>query len=282
MSDLRRDSGGTVPPDDGGSTRGGLPDLPPEWGTLVIPDDPAELEAEAYEIRRELRARAWRDRLGALVGLRLDRRGPASLGVPIVIMAVAVITTLLSLFVVTWDHRRGATTPVGPEAAAQRSLVPIADITLTDAAGARVRLGNLVPAVLLMVADDCDCSLLVRAIADTTPKPITVVPIGTVAACAVGAIKNVWCLADPTGAVTARYPALAPTPSAAAATPTPAGAGATTAAPTPAGAGGTAPPSAPPAPMVVAVPVDAHGSAQEPIVARSPMDLTEALAKLAS
>jgi hypothetical protein len=269
MSDRRRDSSG--PPDDGGATRGGLPDLPPEWGSVVIPDDAAELEAEAYELRRELRARAWRNRLGALLGMRPDRRGPASLGVPIVIMAVAVFTTLLSLFVVTWDHRRGATAPAGPDAAQQLQL-PIADVTLTDAAGARVRLGNLVPAVLLLVDDDCDCTGLVRAIADATPKPITVVPIGTTAICAVGAIKNVWCLADPAGAVTGRYPAAQATtgpPSLAL------GASATPSSTTSPGA------TPPPVPMTLAVPVDSHGSAQEPIIARAPADLTEALAALA-
>jgi hypothetical protein len=272
MSDRRRDSSGGVPPDEGGATRGGLPDLPPEWGSVVIPDDAAELEAEAYEVRRELRARAWRNRLGALLGMRADRRGPASLGVPIVIMAVAVFTTLLSLFVVTWDHRRGATAPAGPDAAAQQLQLPIADVTLTDAAGARVRLGNLVPAVLLLVGDDCDCTDLVRAIADATPKPITVVPIGTTAICAVGAIKNVWCLADPAGAVTGRYPAAqAPTD------PPTLALGASATPPS------TASPAAtPPVALTVAVPVDSHGSAQDPIIARTPADLAEALAALAS
>lgn len=283
MSDRRRDSSGGVPPDEGGATRGGLPDLPPEWGSIVIPDDAAELEAEAYEVRRELRARAWRNRVGVLLRMRPDRRGPASLGVPIVIMVVAVFTTLLSLFVVTWDHRRAATAPAGPEAAAQQVQVPIADVTLTDAAGARVRLGNLVPAVLLLVTDDCDCTSLVRAIADAAPKPITVVPIGTTAICAVGAIKNVWCLADPAGAVTGRYPSAQPS---AQATTTPTAAlGLPSLAPgTSALPGSTASPGAttPPAPSTLAVPVDSQGTAQEPIVTQTPADLAGALAALAS
>lgn len=35
-------------------------DLPPEWGRIVIPDDPAALAAEAEAVRRELRARRSR------------------------------------------------------------------------------------------------------------------------------------------------------------------------------------------------------------------------------
>src|SRR5262245_13169663 len=73
MSDLRPNNGGAVPPDDGGA-RGGLPDLPPEWGPIVIPDDAAELDAEATEIRRELRREHWETRLRALLGLG-PRRG---------------------------------------------------------------------------------------------------------------------------------------------------------------------------------------------------------------
>src|SRR5690606_34131662 len=145
--------GGGTPPDDGAYPD--LPDLPPEWGTIIIPDDPAELAAEADEVRRELRRQAWRNRLRALVGLGPRRRGDPSLAVPLVIMSVAVITTLLSLFVVTWDHGRATTTPVGPDAALQQTAPPLSAVTLTDASGSRVRLGDVLPALLLMV-EDCD------------------------------------------------------------------------------------------------------------------------------
>src|SRR5262245_51803154 len=40
MGDLRPNNGGDMPPEDGGGARpGDLPDFPPEWGTIVIPDD---------------------------------------------------------------------------------------------------------------------------------------------------------------------------------------------------------------------------------------------------
>ena len=42
MGSLRGDNGGERPPEGGG-----LPDLPPEWGTIVIPDDASALEAIA-------------------------------------------------------------------------------------------------------------------------------------------------------------------------------------------------------------------------------------------
>lgn len=282
MGDLQPgNGGGGVPPDDGAHR--GLPDLPPEWGTIVIPDDPAELGDEALAVRRELRRQAWRNRLRRLVGLGPAHGDTQSLGVPIVIIAVALITTLLSLFVVTWDHQRSATAPVGPDGALQQTAPPIAGVTLTDASGSRVKLGDVLPAMLLLV-DDCDCTELIRDLADVAPKPVTVVPVSTEAACAVGAERNVLCLADPAGTVTGRFPM----PSATATSPTsptsPSSAGTETglelgpsasAAPS-----ASASASAAPAPVALAVPVDGDGNAYEPIVVSSPDDLIEAFAQL--
>ena len=74
MGDLRPDNGS--PPDDGGGSQSrGLPDLPPEWGTIVIPDDPAELADEAEALRRELRGSARRTRFRKVLGLSGDRPG---------------------------------------------------------------------------------------------------------------------------------------------------------------------------------------------------------------
>jgi hypothetical protein len=287
MGDLQPENGGGgVPPDDD-SYRHGVPDLPPEWGSVVVPDDPAALADEAYEVRRELRREAWRNRLRGFVGLAPSRRDAPSLGVPIVIMAVAVITTLLSLFVVTWDQRRPSTDPVGPDGALQQTALPLADVTLTDASGSRVRLGDVVPALLLLV-DECHCPELINEIAAITPKPVLVVPVSTEAACVVGRTKNVWCLADPAGAVTGRYPApLAAASSAGVVGATPTGSTDEPGAGATAGAGSTVPrpsggPSATPVPVATGVPVDAHGVAHEPIVVTSPDDVTGALARLAA
>jgi hypothetical protein len=101
MGELRPDNGGS-PPEDG---RGGVPDLPPEWGSVVIPDDASELDTEAHALRRELRRHARRARLRIALHLPPSRRPDAlarpQTGVSIVIILVAVLTTLVSLFIVT-------------------------------------------------------------------------------------------------------------------------------------------------------------------------------------
>jgi hypothetical protein len=265
MSDRRPGDGGGMPPEEGGgSYRGDLPDLPPEWGSVVIPDNAAELEAEASAIRRELRREAIRGRVRRGLGLSSTKGEPPSIGVPVVIMAVAVITTLLSLFVVTWDHRRSATAPVGPDAVAQATDVPIADVTLADASGARVTVNGVLPAVLLLV-DGCDCEDLIASIAAAAPPPVTIVPIAPSAPCAVGTAKNVHCLADPNGTILQRYPATSP---------------AATTSGTP-----TTDPSVSDAaarPTALAVPIDATGTAQAPVMVDSAADLTAALRALAT
>jgi hypothetical protein len=262
MGDLRPDN------------NGGLPDLPPEWGTVVIPDDAAELDAESVALRRELRREVWHNRLRALVGLGPAKvRQKPSLGIPIVIMAVAVITTLLSLFVVTWDHERSATTPAGPGAADPQTTLPLSEVTLADAAGDRVRLHDVLPAMLLLV-EGCDCGKLISAVAAQAPKPVTVVAVSKAAACPTDAGKNLRCLFDPDGAVIGRFPK--PTPSFTVPT-----AGPPTA--TAVGVQGTpsATPSRVPVPTLTAVPVDANGQAKDPIVVDSPDELKDALAALA-
>jgi hypothetical protein len=103
MGTLSGGNGGGWPPDE-------LPELPPEWGTIVIPDDASELAREATRVRRELRWQAreryWRRRL------HLPRRNrrpgeedlPA-LGVPLLVILIATIATLTSLFVISWPTR---------------------------------------------------------------------------------------------------------------------------------------------------------------------------------
>ena len=263
MGDLRPNNGGGMPPDDGGGAhRGDLPDFPPEWGTIIIPDDAAELDDEAHALRRELRRDSRRSRLRSTFGLAPAGQDAPSLGVPVVIMAVAVITTLLSLFVVTWDHRRSATAPVGLGTASV-TAVPLVSVTLSDAAGARVQLGDVLPAVLLLV-QGCDCPELIAAVAAAAPAPITVIPVDRTAACAVGEAPNVRCLADPDGALTSRYGTADPTRPEA----------------SPGGSGSAS--TSPAAPTMTAVLVDANGNAAAPTTVDSVDDLTASMAKLAA
>jgi hypothetical protein len=95
-----------------GTLGNGLPDLPPEWGEVVIPDDPAELDEEAEIVRRELRRaarrarraermRAWRRRLH--LPERIDDPEEPSALLPLLVLAIAVLITLVGLIAVTWS-----------------------------------------------------------------------------------------------------------------------------------------------------------------------------------
>jgi hypothetical protein len=279
MGDLRPDNGGGGPPEDGGAYRRELPGLPPEWGTIVVPDDAAELDAEATAVRRELRREAMRSRWHALTARGPGRRDREPPSVPVVIMTVAVITTLLSLFAVTWDQRRSATEPVGPDQARQTAL-PLADISLPDASGKLVRLADVLPALLLLVEENCDCADLIRAIAAAAPPVVTVVPVSTRATCPVGTEKKVLCLADPTGTIIGRYPdtpkiSTSPEDSSGEVAPPSAGPSA--------GTPGT--PSialSRPVATATAVPVDGKGVAADPITVTAASDVAEALTTLAA
>lgn len=107
-----------------GTLGNGLPDLPPEWGEVVIPDDPAELADEAEYIRRELRHEArqhrrasWRARWRRRLHLpeQLDDPEHPSLLLPLLVLGIAVLITLLSLLLVAWPSlSRSAPEQVDP------------------------------------------------------------------------------------------------------------------------------------------------------------------------
>lgn len=202
------DGNGGTPPDGGGRPEG-VPDLPPEWGTVVIPDDLRELAEESAAVRKDLRRQArrdtWRRRLGWPV-----RGGPgqSSLRVPILIMAVAVLATLTSLFAVTWPGRQ----PVPPPAVRQSGSAPapsrtIPALDLIDVDGSPVSLRGLLPAAV-MLTDGCDCARLVADTAAAARPGVTVVTVtkasapppraSTPRAPGSGA-PSVRTLADPTG-----------------------------------------------------------------------------------
>lgn len=151
----------------------GLPELPPEWGSIVIPDDPAELAAEAALIRRELRQQArrtaWRRRL------RLSRGGPPALRLTLLIMPLAVLAALTSLFAVVWpgQHRQPATPRASAGGSPGRTL-PALD--LVDADAAPVALRGLLPAVILLT-DGCACADQVTAAAAAAPPGVTVIVV---------------------------------------------------------------------------------------------------------
>jgi len=201
MGDLRPDNGGAWPPEDGGSHRDDLPELPPEWGAVVIPDDPSELAEEAAAIRRELRRVGRGGALRRAVGLppapvRSTEETPG-VGIPLIIMGVAVLTTLISLFVVTWDRRPAVPQPT---AAVEQSL---RELAFSDSSGQPVKLGTLLPAVVLLV-DGCDCTDLIVDTARAVPT-VAVIPIGRAVPVVTGAPSNVRALADANGFLRQRY-----------------------------------------------------------------------------
>ncbi len=211
MGDLRPDN---VPPDDGGTPPRGLPDLPAEWGTIVIPDDPAELAAEADALRRELRTSNRRARIRRALGRRSGRS--SSLGIPVVIMTVAIITTMVSLLVVTWGTIPTTKPPaVGPSATSKNSTpaatspspdlhTPLSSLTFNRPGGTPVRLGDLTPMVLLLV-DGCNCQQLVTDVAGAVHSGVKVVPVASTATATPSDPANVVRLADPAGTLRARY-----------------------------------------------------------------------------
>ncbi len=153
----------------------GLPDLPADWGPIVIPDDPAELAAEAAQVRRELRLSArhngWRRRLG----LRSATSGAAPLRLCVLVVSIALLATLAGLFAIAWPgHQRppGASraTPSHPPG----RILPALDLVGED--GELVPLRGLLPAVILLV-DGCTCADELDAAVRAVPPGVTVVAI---------------------------------------------------------------------------------------------------------
>ena len=204
MGRLNGGDGDNRPPDGGG-----LPDLPPEWGPIVVPDDPAELAQEAAEIRRELRQvsrrRIWRRRL------RFGRPGAGSpVEAALVIVGVAILATLTSLFALAWPPAPGPA--ISPTGAARTAPAPgahtVPALDLVDAGGKAVPLRGLLPAVILVV-DECACAELIAATAAAAPPEVTVAVVAATAPRLPSPRSpRVRALADPAGELRG----LAPTP----------------------------------------------------------------------
>jgi len=190
-------------PDNGGPFDG-LPDLPAEWGSIVIPDDPAELAAEADLVRRELRLRARSDGWRRRLGLASDGAGPSTLRLPLVIMSIAILATLTSLFAVFWPGQQRP--PANPRAIPSGSpgrTLPALDMVGED--GGVVSLRGLLPAVIILI-DGCTCADEVTVAVQAVPAGVTVVALTGDRAAASPATKPVpsgaaplRSLADPAG-----------------------------------------------------------------------------------
>jgi hypothetical protein len=161
--------------DNDGNSPDDLPDLPEEWGVIVIPDDLSELSDEVEAIRAELRQSDRSDRWRRLFdrpGLRqLRRLGLALLRAPVLIISMAVLVTVASLFASAWP---------GPprQPVVQRTddeSLPAIDLVGDD--GRPVPLRGKLPAVIL-VTDGCPCEQLISetaAAAKARPQVAVVV-----------------------------------------------------------------------------------------------------------
>jgi hypothetical protein len=211
----RSDNGGW--PSDGGSPDD-LPDLPEEWGVIVIPDDLSELADEVRAIRAELRQTEQRTRWQRFAARpavrRLRRLGAACLRAPVLIISMAVLVTVASLFASAWPGppRSPATQRTANTTDDRSDSLPALELIGSD--GRTVPLRGQLPAVVL-ITDGCDCDQLIM---DTTaavrPEIIVVTVSGGTSSPTAGLTprtgaapqpqgKTVRTLRDPTGGLRA-------------------------------------------------------------------------------
>ncbi|MFG2048548.1 hypothetical protein ACGFIW_14105 [Micromonospora sp. NPDC048935] len=167
----------------------GLPGLPPEWGRVVVPDDASALAGEAAQVRRELR-RAARDRSGHLA-------------LPLLVLMVAVLTTMAGLLAVAWPRASRGTdrptpAPYAPPATVAGRALPALD--LVGAAQEPVPLRGLLPAMIILV-DGCPCPERIGEAVTAAPAGVVVVTVagGRTVATPPPDGRGVRALADPAG-----------------------------------------------------------------------------------
>jgi hypothetical protein len=173
-----RGGNGDEQPPSGGGPFDGLSGMPPEWGPVVIPDDPSALDAEAQVIRKEFRRDARRYRWRRRLRLSAPRtREAPSLGVPLAIMAIAVVATLISLFAVAWpgSYQGG---PNGDAVTTRARPLTLPDLTLLDTDGVPVRIRDAAPAVVLLV-DGCRCEGVIANLTGTVDPRLGVLVVTT-------------------------------------------------------------------------------------------------------
>lgn len=137
-----------------------LPDLPPEWGRVVVPDNAAELSAEAAQVRREL-----------------NRPAPSGSFVPALLaLLIALVTVLAGLSATIWAQSAPiASKPATPAPPTDLIGRTMPAIDLVDN-GKPVPLRGLLPAVILLT-DACACPAEVANTVAVAPPGVTVITI---------------------------------------------------------------------------------------------------------
>ncbi len=207
------DNGGWPP--DGGSS-GELPDLPEEWGVIVIPDDLSELSDEVEAVRAELHLSpptGWQRFLRRPAMRRLRKVGTLMLRAPVLIISMAILVTVASLFASAWPgpSREPATQRTSGATAAPVKTLPALELIADD--GRVVPVNGQLPVVILLT-DGCDCDALIAetvaavkpdiavlAVSRTSPSvPASHSPLATAQTPRADG-KNVLYLRDPTGSL---------------------------------------------------------------------------------
>jgi hypothetical protein len=227
MGSLHGGNGDSWPPEGGGSSDD-LPGLPAEWGAISVPDDLSALADEAATVRRELRRAARRARWRRRLHLppprprRRDDDSPA-IGVPLLIVSIAVVATMASLFAIAWPTRSRVspsrpTGAAGTAPAAARSgsaggapgtppatlAGHLPDITVQSADGEPIRVLDLKPLLILLV-DECACERLlgdsVSAVRSGNAR-VTVLALGRATLPSAGQLDaRLWLATDAAGAI---------------------------------------------------------------------------------
>jgi hypothetical protein len=170
-----------------------LPDLPELPEGVRIPDDPAELAELAEEVRAELHSRP-----GPPARWAFEPAVPRSPRLPALIMCLAVVITLVSLFVMAWSP------PPPPPSPPADEPVSLPAAVFTDGAGQPTDVAALAPTVIIFV-ERCRCDNLIAQTVAEAPAGVTVAVVGPTApappsgqpAAEVDAVR----LADPEGAL---------------------------------------------------------------------------------
>ena len=177
MGSLSDNGGGW--PNDGGSPDD-LPDLPEEWGVIVIPDDLSELSDEVRAVQAELqltRPRTRWQRFTARPAVRRLRRiAAAGVRAPVLIISMAVLVTVASLFASAWPGP--ARSPVTQRTAGttddRGDYLPALELLGPD--GQAVALRASLPAVVLLT-DGCRCDQLITDTVSAVRPEIVVVTV---------------------------------------------------------------------------------------------------------
>jgi len=169
MSQRRGRDEGPQPPGDGD-----VPGLPPEWGHIVVPDDPRELAVEAEQVRAELQAEASRNQPRGermIFTRRWYQYGLSGPLVSLVLMVVAAMASLIVVIIPTSPQSPKAAPLATPTAPAGQPGGLLPDAVLPDGRGRTMALRAVRPAVLLLMPARCDCATvaadLVTASRDT-------------------------------------------------------------------------------------------------------------------